>query len=125
VIQLAVGKHGEVKLLRDKRLRDMARQPGMPANGREIACPASFIGHAVTIVDSKAEAGIMIPEEGGDVIVVDNHGSIWLCAQDPGAQWFVGGKNRLPIRIVLLLLSSANSIVGVWEVAIAPMILAM
>ena len=96
-------KKRHVELVGDEHLADMARERAVPLDRRQVARAAAFVRDPIFLADAEAEGGIMVEEEGGDVIVVDEEQHVGLLLLQPGGDRLIGVEDRLPDRILLLV----------------------
>src|SRR5205823_3064210 len=61
----------EIELVGGERRGDMAGEPWVALDRRQLARPAALIGHRVLLPHSEREVRVMVEEERGDVVVVD------------------------------------------------------
>jgi hypothetical protein len=72
VVEALVLEERHVELVGHQRLADVRRQRRMPGDRRQAARPSAFVGHLVALADAEGERRVVVEEERGDVVVVDD-----------------------------------------------------
>ena len=76
----------------------------MTERGRHLARPTAFVGGNIHLVDAQHKGRIVVKEEGGDMVVVDQEQHINFLLLDPAAHRVEALEDRLPGRVVLFAL---------------------
>jgi len=96
VVERAMLEDGDVELVGHERRGDPGGEPGIAAHRRQRARPAALVRHRVRFADAERERGIVIEEEGGDVIVEDEEEHVGLPQSEPVLHRAEGVEDRLP-----------------------------
>jgi hypothetical protein len=124
VVQRLVLEEGHVEFVGHQRLAEVARQCRVAGHRRQVA-RAALIGGLVAFADPQREGRVVVEEERGHVIVVDDQQHVGLFLRQPLLHRLVSREDGRP-RSVLLLVGVQREADGrVWEEAMAPMMLAM
>ena len=102
MIQRLVLEERHVELVGHQVIADVPGERPVALDRRQVARAAPLVRNRIFLADAQAEGGIMIEEEGCDVIVVDHEQRIGLLLVQPGADRGVSLEDRLPHRILAL-----------------------
>ena len=103
MIEALLLEERQVELIRGEAVGHVAREGGVALDGRQIARAAAFVGHPVLLADAQREVRVVVEEERGDVVVVDEEQHVGLLLGEPSLDRLVAGKDGRPHRILLLL----------------------
>jgi hypothetical protein len=125
MVQRLALEEGHVELIRHERRTDMRGKRRVAGDPRQRARAAALVGDLESFADAQRKSRVVIEEEGGDVVVVDDDRSVGSLLLQPFPNRSEGSEDRAPAGSSLPCRSCANPMVGVWEQAIPPMMLAM
>ena len=96
-------KERHVEFVGHQSRADMVRQSSMTLDRRQVARAAAFVGDRVAVADAEREGRVMIEEERGDVVVIDDEQNVGLLVGEPFLHWLEVVEDRLPDRIVFFV----------------------
>src|SRR5690606_24643398 len=103
VVEAAVLEVRKIELVRRQALRDVPRERRMALDRRQRAGTAALVRYRIQIADAEREMRVVIEEERGDVIVVDEKEHVRALLLQPLLNGTVALENGLPDRIHLLV----------------------
>jgi hypothetical protein len=94
---------GQIELIGNQSVGDMLGELRMSGDRGEFPRPATLIGNPESIPYAESELRVVIEEERGDVVVVDEEQHIGLLFRQPTLDGRVGLEDRCPHRIALFV----------------------
>ncbi len=93
----------QVELVGDQARRDMTRKPWVSLDGRQLARPTAFVCGPVPVADAEGEMGIVVEEERGNVVVIDEEQHVRTLVREPFLDRLVPLEDRRPDGVLLLV----------------------
>ncbi len=97
-------EEGDVELVVDQGLADVGLEIDVAAQVRQTAQARAFVGDGEALADPEREGRVEVEEQGGGVVVVEEHQHVRLLGGQPFGDRLVAREQRRPGRVILFLL---------------------